>query len=124
MLEYGTHEPRAIRVWYSPDDAIGTFADNILDVILVGNVERDLSRSPLRRCLRLNHGGNDFSGSYIFCLTLYRNGQLDGSLWFFSKVCVCMCRYMKNDGRWNREKYGSKELKRKEKREGRSCVVG
>jgi hypothetical protein len=33
----------------SPDNPVGALADDILDFILVGDVEGDLARAPLRR---------------------------------------------------------------------------
>jgi hypothetical protein len=34
-----------------PDNTVGTFTDDILDLVLVGHVEGDLPRSPLRGVL-------------------------------------------------------------------------
>ena len=38
-----------------PNDAVSAFADDILNVVLIRNIEGNLSRTSRRRWLRLNH---------------------------------------------------------------------
>lgn len=42
----------------SPDDTVSAFSNHILNVILIRDVERDLSGSSMGRALRLSHCGS------------------------------------------------------------------
>lgn len=58
---------------YLPDDTIGAFADNILDLVLIGYIEGDLPGSSRGRAL-MTHFENGFFGSLsLWVIVSFKN---------------------------------------------------